>query len=76
MAESFLLVVPPGWTQLDWAYITGNTELSVANVPNWINANMLDYIELPLKDAGLLPAESAVVEARLFDDTFFMVRLG
>ena len=37
---------------------------------------MLDYIELPLKDAGLLPAESAVVEARLFDDTFFMVRLG
>lgn len=71
----FLLVVPPGWTQLDWASVTSSTELSIQNVPNWINANMLSYIEEPLKAGGFIPAESTVTDAKLIDDQYFLVLL-
>lgn len=75
--SSFLLVIPPGWTQLDWEFIANNlTDMSASNVAEYINAGMLGYIEGPLKQAGLIPAESTLVEAKLIDDTFFMVRLG
>lgn len=75
--SEFLLVIPPGWTQLDWEFIANNlTDMSAANVTEYINAGMLGYIETPLKEAGLIPAESTLVEAKLIDDTFFMVRLG
>lgn len=74
--ESLLLIVPPGWLQLDWSWITSNTELAYSNVLDYINSNSLGYIEQPLKIAGLIPEDSVLVEAKLLDDTYFIVRLG
>ncbi len=74
--ETLLLVIPPGWLQLDWEYITSNTELSAPNVSSYINAGMLEYIEQPLKAVGIIPADQTLVEAKLLDDTYFIVRLG
>lgn len=74
--ETLLLVVPPEWLQLDWEYITSNTDLSTTNVTSYISAGMLDYIEQPLKSVGLIPSDKTLVEAKLLDDTYFIVRLG
>ena len=73
----FLLVIPQGWTQLDWQHVTNNLPgMSAANVLDWINSNSLGYIEEPLKADGLIPADASIVEAKLIDDTYFMVKLG
>lgn len=71
-----LLITPPDWLQLDWAQITSSTDLSTSNVLSYINANMLEYIEIPLKEAGLISDSSILVEAKLIDDTYFLVKLS
>lgn len=74
--ENLLLIIPPGWLQLDWEYITSNTELSLPNVISYINSGTLEYIEQPLKAIGLVQPEQTLVEAKILDDTYFIVRLG
>lgn len=74
--SEFLLIIPNGWTQLDWVVCQQHQDLSQTSVLNWINANTLNYIEAPLKELQLIPAESTVVDAKLLDDSYFMVKLG
>lgn len=73
--SDFLLIIPAGWTQLDWQFVSNNG-LSGTSVLNAIVSTNMSDIEAPLKDMGLIPLESSVLEAKLLDDTFFMVRLG
>jgi hypothetical protein len=69
----FLLVVPSGWTQLDWQFITNNVpQMSMNEV---MGGTVLD-IEERLKSAGVLAADAALAEFKLIDDTYFLVRLG
>lgn len=71
--SEFLLIVPEGWTQLDWTYITSNVpNMSYIDVTNGITSD----IEERLKGAGIIPAESSLIEFKLIDDTYFIVRLG
>ena len=73
----FLLVIPEGWTQLDWAYVSNNLPgMGTIAVLDWINANYYLEIEAQLKAAGLIAEEQSVIEAKLIDDTYFLVRLG
>lgn len=75
--SDFLLVIPEGWTSLDWQFVTNNLDgMSMANVNGWIGSGQLESIETPLKGAGLIPADASVVEAKLIDDAYFMVRLA
>lgn len=74
--SEFLLIIPNGWTQLDWVVCQQHQDLSQTSVLNWINANTLNYIEASLKELQLIPAESTVVDAKLLDDSYFMVKLG
>lgn len=69
----FLLIIPSGWTQLDWQYITNN----VANMgyQNVVNGSTSD-IETSLKNAGIIAIESSLIEFKLIDDTYFLVRIG
>lgn len=71
--SEFLLVIPEGWTQLDWQYITNNVgAMGYGDVVNGVTSD----IEAKLKDAGVIAADASLVEFKLIDDTYFMVRLG
>lgn len=71
--SDFLVIVPQGWTQLDWEYISNN----VANMSaQAVNNGVLSDIETWLKEGGQIAAESALVDFKLIDNTYFLVRLG
>ncbi len=75
--SDFLLVVPNGWTQLDWQFITNNVAgMDLNGALNMIHSNAYSDINDKLHEAGVIPAEQTVVEARVIDDTYFLVRLG
>lgn len=75
--SEFLLVVPPGWTQLDWDFISANdTNMNVTNVDNWCTTSQFSYIEEPLKAMGLIPQDKTVIGAKLIDGSFFAVLLA
>ena len=75
--SQFLLVIPEGWTQLDWQYITNNVpNMSGPAVASTIQSGVLSDIEAGLKEAGIIPPEASLVDAKLIDDTYFMVKLG
>lgn len=71
--SEFLLVVPDGWTELDWQYITNN--VPYMTYQDVINGARPD-IEDRLKTAGIISPESYLLEFKLIDDTFFLIRLG
>lgn len=71
--SDFLLIVPAGWTQLDWQYITSNIpNMSYGEVINGITSD----IENNLKAAGIVAQEASLIEFKLIDDAYFLVRLG
>ena len=71
--SEFVLIIPEGWTQLDWEFISNN----VANMTSQnVNGGLLSDVEQWLKDGGQIPVESSLVEFKLIDNTYFMVKLG
>ena len=75
--SQFLLVIPEGWTQLDWQHITNNVpNMSGPAVASMIQSGALSDIEAGLKEAGIILPEASLVDAKLIDDTYFMVKLG
>ena len=75
--SEFLLIVPSGWTSLDWSYLSNNVaDLTMTSVLNCIQSNNYSLIEDALKGCGAIPVESSLIEAKLIDDTYFLVRLG
>lgn len=75
--SELLLIIPPGWAQLDWTAITnGVASMSATQVSDWINSNNYGDMEALLKEAGFVPPDKSIVEAKLIDDTYFIVRLG
>mgnify|MGYP003615578926 CR=1 FL=1 len=45
-------------------------------VASTIQSGVLSDIEAGLKEAGIIPPEASLVDAKLIDDTYFMVKLG
>ena len=45
-------------------------------VASMIQSGVLSDIEAGLKEAGIIPPEASLVDAKLIDDTYFMVKLG
>lgn len=74
--SDFLLIIPSGWTQLDWQFITNHSDLSLQVTLEWISTTSWSSIEYALKSIDAIPQTSSVLNAKLFDDTFFMVLLG
>lgn len=74
--SDFLFIIPEGWVQLDWQYITGNTILSYGQTLDFLATNQMIAIEEALKAIDAIPPESSVIEARLFNDEVFIVKLG
>jgi hypothetical protein len=71
--SEFLLVIPEGWIQLDWEYITNNIQgMSADNV----NGVPVSVVEENLKLGGIIAPESSLVEFKLIDNTYFIIRLG
>jgi hypothetical protein len=74
--SEFLLIVPEGWTQIDFdAVYSMHGDFSEANVDNWCATTQWSYIEAILKEVGALPESAIVVEARRFQN-YMLVRLG
>lgn len=71
-----LVVVPEDWLEIDWAYTTGNTELTATSLQYFMSSGQSAYVDEILKNAGLIPLNTTLVEAKVLDDAFFMVRLG
>lgn len=77
MSDAFLLVIPPGWVRLDWEFISNNIpSMSSSNVIDYINTGAISNIEVALKEHLVIPNEASITEAKLIDDTYFMVKLG
>lgn len=75
--SEFLLVIPEGWTQLDWQFITNNiADMGQGNVLNWLNSNEFSYIEAGLKEHGIIAPDATLVGVKLIDDTYFLIKLG
>lgn len=75
--SDFLIVIPAGWLQMDWAAISAaNPDMNVTNVTNWIETEQFSYIADALKAQELIPADAVVIGARLFDGAYFAVLLG
>ena len=45
-------------------------------VASMIQSGVLSDIEAGLKEAGIVAQEASLVDAKLIDDTYFMVKLG
>lgn len=74
--SDFLLVVPECWVQIDLDYACSQIpDLNMGNVDNWISTSQFNYIEVPLKQLGLIPENKTVVSAKRFED-YFAVLLG
>ena len=71
--SEFLVIIPPGWTQLDWEYVANNVPNMSAQA---VNNGVISDIEMWLKDAGQIPAESSLVDFKLIDNTYFLIKLG
>lgn len=74
--SEFLLVIPEGWTQLDWNTVSNLYGMDYTGVMNFIASNNYMDMETYLKDAGLIEQDKSINEAKLIDNTYFLVRLG
>lgn len=75
--SNFVFVIPLGWTGLDWTNITNNIpDMTHSNVTDWVRTNSYFIIEEILKNNNIIPQTSSLIEAVLFNDEVFAVRLG
>lgn len=75
--SEFLFIIPEGWVQLDWQYITNTLpNMGGPYVASLLQAGAIMDIEATLKEGGVIPAESSLVDAKLFNDEVFIVKLG
>ena len=75
--SEFLLIVPEGWTQLDWAYLSNNVSgLNHPQVMDWVATGYMLDLEIILKEQDVIPDEASLISAKLIDDTYFLVKLG
>lgn len=75
--SEFLLIVPDGWTRLDWNFISNHVHgLDYSSVTSYINGNQMFAIDDLLKMNSLIPIESTVTDAKLIDGSYFLVKLG
>lgn len=73
----FLFIIPEGWIQLDWQHITNNLpNMGGPYVTSLLQSGMLMDIEATLKEGGVIPAESSLIDAKLFNDEVFIIKLG
>lgn len=71
--SDFLLIIPEGWTELDWGYISNN----VANMSSQaVNTGVISDIEQWLKDGNQISLECSLLDFKLIDNTYFLVKLG
>lgn len=73
--SEFLLVAPSGWTEigLDNLASKGITAESLASQIATINFQAVTEM---LVSAEAIPTESVVLDAKMFDNTFFIVKLA
>lgn len=71
--SDFVFVIPEGWIQLDWQYITNN----VAGMGySAVAGGLASDIEAILKSEGIITQESTLLEFKLFNDEVFIIKLG
>jgi len=76
--SDFIFIIPPEWTQLDWQTLANmdGVNLGYAAVTNYIAGGDLLGLSDQLKLAGAISQEAYLIEAKLFNDQVFIVRLG
>jgi hypothetical protein len=70
--SEFLVVIPEGWIQLDWEIVSNLHNLSEQSIRNGI----ISDIEQALRDHSLIPEDKVLMDYKLLDNTYFMIKLG
>jgi len=72
--SEFLFVIPAGWTQLNIDAVTNAVPMT--QMQDYLNTQSWLYLGDDLKNAGLIPQEAYLHEAKMFNAEVFIVRLG
>ena len=73
--SEFILVAPPGWTQLDFPTCQLIVGFGTSAVIDWIATGNYVVMANELINGGVLPEGSIIEEAQLFNGETFMVKL-
>lgn len=74
--SDFILVIPQGWTRLDLEATTLIPGVSIPAIENWIASGYLTIMAQELINGGILPADTIILEAQIFNGEMLLVRLG
>jgi hypothetical protein len=74
--SNFIVIVPDGWTALDYDRIQNVLNVNISSLKDWINASYFLDVEPTLKEDGMVPMDKTIVEMKIIDDSQLWVRLG
>jgi hypothetical protein len=74
--SEFLIVIPSGWTQLDWETVFNHPMINLSIAQEWIATRQFEYMTTLLIEAGALSEGQNVMEAKIIDGAYFLVQLG
>lgn len=73
--SEFLFIIPSGWTQLPIGIID-LIPSGISAVQGWVDQGNATELTNALRDAGQLPANQYIIEAKLFNGDMLVVRIG
>lgn len=71
--SEFLVIIPAGWVQLDWEYLSNN--VPGMDIPA-ATTGAVSTMEEMLKSSGQIPQEASLLEYRLLDNSYFLIKIG
>jgi len=74
--SNFIVIVPDGWTALDYDRIQNVLNVNISSLKDWINASYFLDVDPTLKEDGMVPMDKTIVEMKIIDDSQLWVRLG
>ena len=74
--SEFILIVPAGWTQIDLVAATLIPGFSIPAIKSWIETQNWLVMVQELASGGLLKETDIILEAQIFNDETFLVKLG
>lgn len=74
--SDFLLVIPQGWVQLDWNVACSHPAINADAIDLWVQSSQQPYLAELLVEVGLLQPGQTILDAKLIDDEYFLVKLG
>lgn len=72
--SDFLFILPQGWTQLP-AHAIDAIPSGIGTAEMWVDSSNFADLTLALQEAGQLPANQYIEEAKIFNGDILVVRI-